>query len=174
MADLIVIRLHLEKPVAAGDFTTYLTGLTINSFDLPTGDPMVGRKIGDATYIAPPSNASRIFQHVNSITSASESVTTAVIEISLPAGDKDYVDHDFRIEVKRGITPVVDKTLYYNVPIASVSPISNPGQFPGLSPVLCHYEAVLPVSDPSARRHQPFVKPAPLLSAAEYADGSHP
>ena len=28
--------------------------------------------------------------------------------------------------------------------------------------VLCYYEAVPPVCDPPARRHHPFVKPAPL------------
>lgn len=38
--------------------------------------------------------------------------------------------------------------------------------------VLCYYEAIPPVCDPPARRHHPFVKPAPLPSAGEYA-GSH-
>jgi hypothetical protein len=40
--------------------------------------------------------------------------------------------------------------------------------------VLCYYEAVPAVCDPPARRHHPFVKPAPLPSPAEYDGGSYP
>jgi hypothetical protein len=34
--------------------------------------------------------------------------------------------------------------------------------------LLCFYESVSSVCDPPARRHHPFVKPGPPLSAAEY------
>ena len=40
--------------------------------------------------------------------------------------------------------------------------------------VLCYYEAVPAVCDPPARRHHPFVKPAPLPSAADYAGAAIP
>jgi hypothetical protein len=40
--------------------------------------------------------------------------------------------------------------------------------------VLCYYEAVPAVCDPPARRHHPFVKPAPLPSAADYVGDGHP
>src|SRR5262245_23903061 len=134
MANLIIIRLHPDKPIPAADFTNYLTGLTITAFDLSSGDPTVGTKVGDAIYIAPPSTTTRIFQHVNTFTSLPESVATAVIEVSLPGGYKDYIDHDLRIEVTRGSTTVIDKTLYYNVPMVTVAVIPTPQNFPGLSP----------------------------------------
>jgi hypothetical protein len=40
--------------------------------------------------------------------------------------------------------------------------------------ILCYYEAVPPVCDPPARRHHPFVKPAPRPFPGHYAGDSHP
>ncbi|HZO90884.1 MAG TPA: hypothetical protein VFB38_21335 [Chthonomonadaceae bacterium] len=71
MADMIVIRLHPDKPIGGADFTNYLNGLTLTAYDLSTGDPKVGASIGTATYLPPPNPATpwipdpatRIVQH---------------------------------------------------------------------------------------------------------------
>ena len=56
MSNLIVIRLVPQGPIAAGDFTNYLTalgGLQITAFDLSFNSPTAGQNVGTATVIAP-------------------------------------------------------------------------------------------------------------------------
>src|SRR5438046_759081 len=111
MADLIIIRLHPDKPTPGASFTAFLNGLTITAFDLSTGDPRVGEKLGDASYVPPPvpatpwlpGPATRIVQHFTDASTVPphqpEAMATAVIEIKLlPPGYKEYVTSDLRIE----------------------------------------------------------------------------
>ena len=55
MPNLIIIRLHPDKPVAGTDFTTYLEGLTITAYDLsyanPKPDPATAIQIGQAKFL---------------------------------------------------------------------------------------------------------------------------
>ena len=54
MGNLIIIRLHPDKPIKGDVFTSYLDGLTITAYDLSCGDPKVGKIVGSATYLPPP------------------------------------------------------------------------------------------------------------------------
>src|SRR3954451_6812492 len=70
---LIVIRLHPAQAIETDEFTPFLTGLTIEAFDLTVASPLTGVPLGVATYRAPinppandpfrPNQASDIVQH---------------------------------------------------------------------------------------------------------------
>lgn len=142
MSTLIIIRLHPDKPVAGTDFTAYLSGLTVTAYDLSTGDPKVGTKVGSASYLAPPTPATpwlpdpaaRIVQHFTMpplpFLPTQEAVATAVIEVtSLPPGYKEYVSPDLRLEISRGGATVSDKNFYYDV-VTVPGPVPPSVDFP--------------------------------------------
>src|SRR5262245_2041573 len=149
MANLIVIRLHPDKPIAGSDFTNFLNGLTITAYDLSTADTRVGTKVGDAAYVAPPDATTPwipdpttgIVQHFTTssglppTSSQLEAVATVVIQVTLPAGYQEYVSPDLRIDIRRNGSTISDKSLYYDVAIASVGAIPTPDNFPGMVPV---------------------------------------
>ncbi|MEO6921017.1 MAG: neuraminidase-like domain-containing protein [Collimonas sp.] len=144
MSALIVIRLHPDHPIPGGSFSAYLSGLTVTAYDLSTGDPTVGQVLGSAVYVAPPVPATPwipapttgIVQHFTTLLlRPPEAVATAVIEIAPPAGYKEYVSSDLRIEISRGGSTVTDKTLYYDI-ITVPGPAPLPVFFPDLDPSL--------------------------------------
>jgi hypothetical protein len=145
MADLIVIRLHPDKPIAGSSFTDYLSGLTIAAYDLSCGDPKVGKKLGEASWIAPPDPSqpwlpdpgSGIVQHYTfppplpPSPPLPEAAATAVIEAGLlPGGYKEYVAPDIRIEITRGGMTLSEKTVFYDVQTVP-GPPPAPLAFPG-------------------------------------------
>jgi hypothetical protein len=147
MANLIVIRLHPDKPVAGADFTKYLnglSGLTITAYDLSCGDPKVGTKVGDASFLPPPNPATpwipdpatRIVQHFTTpvfpLLPSPEAVATAVIDPNLlPAGYKEYVSPDLRLEISSNGTTILDKNFYYDVTTVP-GPVPATASFPTL------------------------------------------
>ena len=107
MANLIIIRLHPDTPVAGTDFTNYLEGLTITAYDLsyahPKPDPTTATKIGQAIFLDQADanfsdiTKNQIQQHAAQLTlgnallvsvdvggSSPESVATAMIEVNEP------------------------------------------------------------------------------------------
>ena len=148
MPDLIILRLHPTKPVAAADFTTLLTGLEIKAFDLSFGDPQHGALIGTASGLANPHLGSTTNNNVN-ISNTSilqhyvdvqinppigpkerrlESVATAVIVSSPPAGHEEYpipTSFDLRLEITRSGRDIVDRTLDFNVSVVTVGSLST-------------------------------------------------
>ena len=140
MPNLIIIRLHPDKPMTGGDFTKYLNGLTITAYDLSCGAPKVGTKAGDATYVPPPIAATpwvpdpttKIVQHFTTPIMPflpARAAATAVIELKLlPAGYKEYVSSDLRIEISRGVSTISDKNFYYDVKTVA-GPMPAPATF---------------------------------------------
>ncbi|WP_211441256.1 Tc toxin subunit A-related protein [Collimonas humicola] len=142
MSALIAIRLHPDKPTQGVTFISWLAGLVINVYDLNVGDPKTGQLIGSATYVAPPGPpwipdpSTGIVQHFTTLPLIQpEAVATAVIQINEPAGYKEYVSPDLRIEIVRGATTVIDGTLYYDVQ-TSPGPLPPAIAFPSMSAAL--------------------------------------
>jgi hypothetical protein len=148
-ADLIILRLHPAKQMAASDFTSYLNGLTITAFDLTYGNSVDGVQIGVATGVAnnhipstsnnavningsPASTRRQILQHyidvndppiLGPLTRQLESVATAVIVVNPPAGHPEYPDpssFDVRIKLQHGGMDVPDHTIDFNVEVTHV------------------------------------------------------
>lgn len=156
---LIIIRLHPEEPVTGDEFTNYLKGLSIAVHELSFRDPEGdGPALGTAAYVAPklpaspsknpapvPDAKTRISQHFEIIPGATAkdsstrglfAVATAVIEIP-----KDFPwrsEHrslDLRLVITRDGKEIVQKQVYYNVPVAQVAVPKDPNDFPKLQPV---------------------------------------
>ncbi|MBV8648832.1 neuraminidase-like domain-containing protein [Paludibacterium sp.] len=145
MQQIIVIRLHPDKPVSGAAFSSYLTGLTLSAYDLNVGDPQVGQHLGDATFVAPPvatpwlpDPTTTIVQHYTPLlpppgpTLVPEAEATAVIAISLPAGYKEYVTSDLRLVISRSGTPIVSRLVYYDVQTLTVGALPAPNTYPAL------------------------------------------
>jgi len=157
MANLIVIRLHPDKPIAGTEFADYLTGLTITAFDLSCGDPKFGTQVGSAGYLPPPDPAqpwipdpaSGIVQHFTipllPFPPNAEAVATAVLEVTLPSGYHEYVTPDLRIEASRAGTTLSFKNLYYDVQILPVGSLPPASSFPGLQPTSLYLKLPAPV-----------------------------
>jgi hypothetical protein len=141
MPDVIVIRLHPEKPTTGADFSNYLTGLTIEAWDASVTKPTVNVSadvpIGQAS-------GARIAQHwLPTLTFPPAAVATAILEITAPP-PKEYAEPDVVLRVKRGATVVGVFTVDYNVavetvasiPAASAPPASSP--FPSLGSTAVH------------------------------------
>jgi hypothetical protein len=148
MPDLIILRLHPSKPMAASNFTTLLTGLEIKAFDLSFDNSSSGVVLGTAKGLADPHLASTTDNSVN-ITNTSilqhyvdvminvplpslkrrlESVATAVIVATPPAGHKEYPtpkSYDVRLELTRAGLSITDRVLEYNVSVVTVGALSN-------------------------------------------------
>lgn len=164
MPSLLVIRLHPVEPITGDDFTSYLTGLSIDAHEVSFDDPAgTGPAFGTATYIAPtslplspdpippipvqdPNN--RITQHF-SITPVGlagdfarnfSAVATAVIEIPDPpvGGGGEFRTADIRIVITRDGNEMVHKQLYYNVSVAPTPIPGDPNDFPTLQPISLH------------------------------------
>lgn len=143
MANIIIIRLHPDTPVAGTDFTNYLAGLTITAYDISYAhakpDPATLTQIGQAKYLGSGDpnfsdiTKNKIQQHAAQITfllpatlvdvtaGTPESVATAMIEITGElAGYTEYPgpapsSPDLLLQISRGGTTITEKTLYYNV-----------------------------------------------------------
>ena len=149
MGNLIIIRLHPDKPIKGDVFTSYLDGLTITAYDLSCGDPKVGKIVGSATYLPPPTPPlpldptpwipdpnTGIVQHYTPpklfpLTQPQpEAAATAVIEVNLlPLGYKEYVSPDLRIEINRGGTTISEKNFFYDV-TTNAGPVPPTIKFP--------------------------------------------
>ncbi|MBS0423446.1 MAG: insecticidal toxin complex protein [Proteobacteria bacterium] len=157
---LIIIRLHPDKSIAGGEFADYLSGLTITAYDLSVGDPKMGTKVGEAGYLPPPNPANPwipdpstgIVQHFTPLQiqpprpPQPESVATAVIEVSVPAGYKEYVSPDLRITITRTGSAISEKNFYYDVEIASVGALPPANSFPSLTPTSLYLKLPRPVA----------------------------
>src|ERR1700722_12973206 len=103
MSDLIIIRLHPEKPTDGGSFTSYLTGLTITVSDMSVANPQgVNNPIGTAFY-DPADPTSTIVQHVMPLPLLGlAAVATAVVVINPakePPAYPEYVTSDLRLSI---------------------------------------------------------------------------
>src|SRR5215217_5837212 len=102
MPDLIVLRLHPEKPTSAVEFATYLDKLKIEAFDLsvshpagerPAGTQPDGEKVGEVKNPPDAGAQTQIVQHGLDISVGLVTVTlpgaaaTAVIELTPPSND---------------------------------------------------------------------------------------
>src|SRR5262249_44306102 len=116
----------------------------ITAYDLSCGDPKAGTKVGSATFVPPPNPAkpwipdpaTGIVQHFTNpvlpLQPGPEAVATAVIEAKLlPAGYKEDVSSDLRIEISRNGTTIVDKNYYYDVTTVP-GPVPATASFPSL------------------------------------------
>jgi hypothetical protein len=146
MSDLIIVRLHPEKPTNGASFTGYLTDLTITVSDMSVANPQgVNNPIGTAFY-SPADPTSTIVQHNMPVpplppTSPLAAVATAVIVINpakeLPAY-REYVTSDLRLSITRGTQTIVDQSMNYNVGVetgTNVPPNHDPGKYATLGPV---------------------------------------
>jgi hypothetical protein len=147
MPDLIMLRLKPSKPMAPGGFTALLTGLTISAFDLTFADSVGGVLLGNATGVANPHLTSTtnnnvtigntpILQHYVDITDVVtgthrhlESVATAVIVVSPPAGHAEYpsaTSYDLRLELANASgQSIADHRLDFNVAVTTVGSLST-------------------------------------------------
>ncbi|RXV65692.1 insecticidal toxin complex protein [Burkholderia stabilis] len=143
MPQILVIRLHPDTPIGGTRFSDFLTGLKISAFDLSVGDPNVGQHIGDAAFMAPaappiPDPGTTIVQHYTPpipplpLTIYAESEATAVIPITLPAGYKEYVTPDVRLEISRGGAKIASKLVYYDVNVVTVGALPAPATYPAI------------------------------------------
>lgn len=158
MADLIIIRLHPDKPVSGAAFENYLSGLTITAFDLSLGAPNLGTEVGSATYLPPPDPAkpwvpdpgSGIVQHFTTpvlpFPPTPEAVATAVVEVMLPSGYREYLTPDLRIEASRTGMTFADHNLYYDVSILSLASLPPNADFPTLEPTSLYLRLPAPVA----------------------------
>jgi hypothetical protein len=172
MANYIIIRLHPDKAITGASFANYLDGLTVTAFDLSCGAPKTGIAVGTAAYIAPPDPAqpwipdpsTGIVQHftvpVLPFPPTAEAVATAVIPVSEPAGYREYVTPDLRIELTRSGAPVSGRNFYYDVAVATLGSAPTPGSFPSLAPAGLYLTLPAPV--------------APGLASVELSDDGTP
>jgi len=157
MSDLIIIRLHPDKPIDGATFTNYLTDLKIAITDMsirnmadgtllanPQGR---GNPIGSAFYDPTDPNGT-IVQHIIFTPLATfASVATAVIAISVPpppplvVGYPEYpingIPNDLRLTITRGTQTIVDRSLNYNVDVdtgTAVPATQDPFQYAALAP----------------------------------------
>ena len=101
MPNYIVLRLTPPTAVSAADFTTDLTNLTVNFFDVSFGQPINGVPLGSAAFVPPPFPAvpgPGVVQHEE--LGVFKSVATAVILYTAP--DPEYVTPDLRVEFSWG------------------------------------------------------------------------
>jgi hypothetical protein len=158
MANLIIIRLHPDKSISGAGFASYLTELTVTAFDLSCGDPKIGTPVGSASYLPPPDPAkpwipdpgTGIVQHFTvpllPFPPTAEAVATAVIEVALPAGYREYLTPDLRIDASRGGTTLSDRNLYYDVQVLSSGSLPPAGDFPTLDPTSLYLKLPHPVA----------------------------
>jgi hypothetical protein len=158
MPSLLVIRLHPVDPVTGDAFTSYLTGLSIAAHELSIDDPDGnGPAFGTAAYVAPklpaspsknpapvPDSKSRITQHFEIIPGATPkdlstrgffAVATAVIEIPDAPQGREYRTADVRLVITRNGAEIIQKQVYYNVPVASGPIPKNLNDLQNLQPV---------------------------------------
>jgi hypothetical protein len=156
---LLIIRLRPETPVSGEAFADYLKGLSIAAHALSFGDPEgKGPAFETATYLAPklpaspsknpapvPDAKTRITQHFEIIpgptakdlsTRGLFAVATAVIEIPKDySWRSEYRSLDVRLVITRDGNEIVQKQVYYNVPVAQAPVPEDPNDFPKLQPV---------------------------------------
>lgn len=161
MPDVIVLRLHPDKPISGAEFTSYLDGstpgnpntrLSITAFDISFGN-LVGTQINQAQRIPPDDSQvppvedsqNRIFQHFDVIDDPNDpnappqkitrwhSVATAVIDIP-PGVLPEYDTSDVRLDIQRDGQQIVDRNRYYNVPISVLPDLTNHSAYAGLNP----------------------------------------
>ncbi|MBV9772573.1 MAG: hypothetical protein JO040_01400, partial [Gemmatimonadetes bacterium] len=146
MPSLIILRLHPVKPVDAATFTSYLTGLSIEAFDLTLADSVSGVSIGTASGIANPHlgspannsvtiGSTSILQHYQNLVVGPstkrflQSAATAVIVANAPAGHPEYPSassFDVRLRITRGGTTLVHDELEFNASVVNVAgPLST-------------------------------------------------
>ena len=116
MANYIVVRLVPPASTDPGQFTTdYLTGLTVQVYDLSYANATAGVLIGSASFAA-----NQIVQH------SPYSVATALIQYTPPGPEYDG-SPDLRIEFDRpGAAPLFAPRSYYNAAVYNLA-----GPFPG-------------------------------------------
>lgn len=153
MAELIVIRLTPPKPVDPDTFATYLTGLTVEAYDLTYGTVPKGTLIGSALYKVPSSAppygvppgpgiypaGTGIVQHIVQnppppaipIDFVTASVATAVIAVGAPT-----TFENLRIVIKRGGQTWQVAEEFYNVQTDTGAP--TPDQFQSLGITSCY------------------------------------
>lgn len=127
---LIVIRLHPDEPTLGTTFTGYLTGLTVEAFDLSTNDPLVGTSLGTAVFRAPanpppqdpfrPNQNTDIVQHWGpgeqgfGAPDEWKALATAIIPVPAGAG-AEHSSRDLRLVITRGTNELVHRQVYFNV-----------------------------------------------------------
>jgi len=158
MANLIIIRLHPDSSIPGADFANYLSGLTVTAFDLSCGDPKIGTAVGSASYLPPPDPGqpwipdpgSGIVQHFTipllPFPPTPEAVATAVIEVTLPSGYREYVTSDLRVEVSGGGTSFFSKSMYYDVELLALGSLPPSSSFPALGPPSLYLKLPSPVA----------------------------
>ena len=146
MPNLIILRLHPAEPISGSEFSNYLTGLTINAYDLTFDNSSTGVLIGTANGLADPHlahptnnnvniNNKLILQHYIDIidpftgtTRHLEAAATAVVVVNTPAGHPEYPtssSFDIRLEIKRGGLDIIQSTIEYNVMVTNVGALST-------------------------------------------------
>ena len=148
MPDLIIIRLHPEKPTDGASFTSNLaglnppaTGLHITVSDMSFKDPQGANNPIGTAYYDPADPNSTIVQHLLPFPMLGlAAVATAVIVISLPPPPPyaEYVTSDLRLTITRGTQTIVDRSLNYNVGVdaGAVVPLGlDPIQYAALGTV---------------------------------------
>jgi hypothetical protein len=155
MPPVIVIRLHPEEPTTGADFSSYLTGLTIEAWDASFTKPKVN--VATDTPIGTATGINRIVQHwLPTLGFPPAAVATAVLEVTSPP-PVEYADPDVVIRVTRGATLVGVFTVDYNVasmtvgsvPLPVGPPAANP--FPTLDEIAVHLALPSPLlaADPN-------------------------
>jgi hypothetical protein len=141
MPDIIVIRLHPEEPTTGTQFSSYLTDLKIEAWDVSFTKPKVNVNvdppIGSAEFDANPS-ATRIAQHWLPVLVFPPAATaTAILEITAPSPE--YADADILLRVTRGTKLVGLYEVEYNTAVSSVGSIPSP---PDTPPAVSPYDGV--------------------------------
>ncbi|EOD63596.1 neuraminidase-like domain-containing protein [Amycolatopsis vancoresmycina] len=152
MPDLIVVKLHPTQPVPVSAFRQALNGLTVTAFDLAFGDSTTGVPLGSAKGLAdahvpagglnPSDNSvdltkTQIIQHyADTLVSPTPptvirsllSAASAVIVANPPSPHPEYPRpnaYDLRLELSRNGTPIVDRTIDFNIAVVTVASLST-------------------------------------------------
>ena len=144
---LLIIRLHPAEPVAGDAFTSYISNLLIEAYDVSIDDPDGNTRPpfdrAASNQSVPQSSSQipipgiKIVQHaelLSTVTSVPYAVATAVIKIPDDWAVREYRNPDVRLKVSRAGKAIYEQT-YYNVSIASGNVPELPSEFPGLLPV---------------------------------------
>jgi hypothetical protein len=151
MSNLVIIRLHPEKPTDGSTFTSYLTDLRITVSDMSFANPQgTGNGIGSAFYDPTDPNGTIVQHEIFLPAPAFASVATAAILIDpakLPPTYAEYQTSDLRLTITRGTQKIVDRSLNYNVDVDAGAAVP-PGQDPILYAVLGPTSLYIALPDP--------------------------
>ncbi|RFS81970.1 insecticidal toxin complex protein [Actinomadura spongiicola] len=142
MPALIVVRLRPTRPVTGAAFTSALSGLTVEAFDLGFGSTADGTSLGTASGvftstsvadIAVDLTSTAIVQHFVDVgaipplpptTRLPMAAATAVIVAEPPADHPEYPEgtsFDLRLKLTRDDAPIADRRIDFNATVVTVT-----------------------------------------------------